>query len=659
MNKNYDDSEQISDNIKIKNDRKKDCIKSDEFNRIINEKDMHLDMSKTYSHSKTCFDYKNDNQLKEKEKYNNKTLSSIFSDFLSNDEKIIGNYNYLYNKKNNNNSIDDMEEKKIEKYFYDKNKNKKDKISKEEYLEKDKKNKKDNNKKEIKNKECNDIEMQKYKLKNIVKIIESTRKIKKIDKKYFSENLTNKKENKINEDKSKPKDINKKITTKNSPKSIQITTMNNINSKKLYINIDNTPKRRRIIKPITLKFGLSHKIKYNGIFKGINNCSSENMNKLFLTKSKNSNSNNPSKNKATHRYQLLINKIFKNLPKKQKISINKSTQERNHSEGQPNSLKNNMNLKIKSKDKSQKDKNFIKKFIFHHKIYTNSYLYNNNNININNYPSFSSVNKTSSEKMPSLNNKKINPKKLNIKIKISKQNLNNLNNYNNNLNPFIVNNNSMTYKNSYYEKNKTINLNDYLLLSLSNRINSNGKNKTKLSLLINKAIKKENSNYFNKSLNSVDYKKYKNQSCIRPINNYNTSTIIKNINNQKNKDNKYQLNTYKKHMKILTDSNISRNDKISKDYNKEKNSIKLKNIINKGKNNIKNNNNKKEVITSRDFKNNNTLKINSKRFINGKIICSLKKNGINTGKIYKRIYYNLGKIKSRDYSNLINVKLNL
>jgi hypothetical protein len=261
--------------------------------------------------------------------------------------------------------------------------------------------------------------------------------------------------------------------------------------------------------------------------------------------------------------------------------------------------------------------------------------------------------------MPSLNNKKINAKKLNIKIKISKQNLNNLNNYNNNLNPFIVNNNSMTYKNSYYEKNKTINLNDYLLLSLSNRINSNGKNKTKLSLLINKAIKKENSNYFNKSLNSVDYKKCKNQSCIRPINNYNTSTIIKNINNLKNKDNKYQLNTYKKHMKILTDSNISRNDKISKDYNKEKNSLKLKNIINKGKNNIKNNNNKKEVITSRDFKNNNTLKINSKRFINGKIICSLKKNGINTGKIYKRIYYNLGKIKSRDYSNLINVKLNL
>ena len=658
FNNNYDDSEQISGNIKIKNDRKKNGIKSDEFNRIINEKDMHLDMSKTYSHSKTCFDYKNDNHLKEKEKYNNKTLSSIFSDFLKNDEKIIGNYNYLYNKKNNNNFIDDMEEKKIEKYFYDKNKNKKNKIDKEEYLEKDKKNKKDNNKKEIKNKECNEIEMQKYKLKNIVKMIESTRKIKKINKKYFSENLTNKKENKINVDKSKSKDINKKITTENSPKTIQITTINNINSKKLYTNIDNTPKRRRIIKPITLKFGLNHKIKYNGIFKGINNCSSENMNKLFLSKSKNSKSNNQSKNKAIHRYQLLISKIFKNLPKKQKISINKSTQERNHSEGQPNSLKKNMNLKIKSKDKSQKDKNFIKKFISHHKINTNSYIYNN--ININNYPSFSSLNKTSSEKMPSLNNKKNNVKKLNIKIKISKQNLNNLNNYSNNLNPFIVNNNSMTYKNSYFEKNKTINLNDYLLLLLSNRINSNGKNKTKLCLLINKAIKKENSNYFNKSLNSVDYKKYKNQSCIGPNNNYNTSTIIKNINNLKNKDNNYQLNTYyKKHMKILTDSNISRNDKITRDYNKEKNSIKLKGIVNKGKNNIKNNNNKKEVITSRDFKNSNTLKINSKRFVNSKIVCSLKKNGINTGKIYKKINYDLGKKKSRDYNNWINAKLNL
>ena len=644
LNRNYNDSEQVSDNIWIKNDKKKDCIQSDEFSKIINEKDVHLDISKTYSHSKTCFDYKNENEnenqidyIKEKEKFNNKTLSSIISEFFKNDEKIFGNYNYFYNKKNN--FVDDMEEKKIEKYFYMNNKNINNSINKEKNLSKDKK---ENNKKKI-NKEFNDIEIQKSKLKNIVKMIESNQKIQKINIKYFSENVTNKKEKKVSEDKSKSKGANKKITLKNSPKNKQITTtiINNNNSKKANINIDNTSKKKRKIKPITLKFDLNRKIKYNKYFKNNNsNSSSENLNKLFLSKSKNSKSNNASKNKAIHRYQLLITKIFKKLPKRQKISINKSTVEINHSEGHKNLIKRNMNLKIKSKDKSHKDNHYIKKFISHHKIYTSSYIYNN--VNINNYPSFSSVNKTSSEQIFLLNNKKMNIKKLNIKIKICKQNINNLNNHKNSINPFIVNNNSMTYKNGYHEKNKTINLNDYLLLSLSNRINSNGKNKTKINLLINKTIKKENSNYFNKSLNSVEYKKGKNQSCIRPINNYNTSSIIKNLNNLKNKDNKYQINTFnKRHMKILTDSNISRNNNISKDY-KEKNSLKLKGIINKGKNNMKKNNNKKEVITSRD---NKTLKIKSKKFINGKLICTLKKNEIDTGKIYKKLNFHIGKIK--------------
>ena len=61
---------------------------------------MNLDMSKTYSHSKTCFYWKNENgYIIEKEKGNSKTLSSIIAEFLINDEKIIENYNYIYNKK--------------------------------------------------------------------------------------------------------------------------------------------------------------------------------------------------------------------------------------------------------------------------------------------------------------------------------------------------------------------------------------------------------------------------------------------------------------------------------------------------------------------------------------------------------------------------------
>ena len=66
-----------------------------------------------------------------------------------------------------------------------------------------------------------------------------------------------------------------------------------------------------------------------------NNSSSENLNKLFLSKSKmsNSKSNNASKNKTTHRYQQLINKILNNIPKNQKLSLNRYTQERNHSDG--------------------------------------------------------------------------------------------------------------------------------------------------------------------------------------------------------------------------------------------------------------------------------------------------------------------------------------
>ena len=101
---------------------------------------------------------------------------------------------------------------------------------------------------------------------------------------------------------------------------------------------------------------------------------------------------------------------------------------------------------------------------------------------------------------------------------------------------------------------------------------------------------------------------------------------------------------------MYTDSSISRNDKNYKEH-KENNSIKLKYIIIKDKNNIKNlknYNNKKEGITSRENNKSNTININSKRFINGKIICNLKKNEFDNGKAYKKINFNFGKIKKRD-----------
>ena len=630
LNRNYEGDNNNDDDSKRTKNKKKDKIKKNEFKKIINEKDMNLDMSKTYSHSKTCFYWKNENgYIIEKEKGNSKTLSSIIAEFLINDEKIIENYNYIYNKKIN--FKDDSDEKKIENYFYMNN------------IYKDKKNK---YKKNIKNKGYNDIEMQKFKLKNIVKMIESTNNYKKINKKYLSENITNKKGIKTKEEKSKSKNMNKKVTSKNSPAYKKIMNTNKINPKLININLNSTSNKKKIIKPITLKFdSLSHKIN-NKKIKYNNNSSSENLNKLFLSKSKvsNSKSNNASKNKTTHRYKVLINKIFKNIPKNQKLSLNKYTQARNHSDGQKYLIKKNMNLKMKSKEKPKIENNYIKKIISNNKIYNNNYLYSN----INNFPSFSSINKTSSEKTTSLNNKKNNIKKnINIKIKISRKNYN-INNYKNNINPFILNNNSMLYKNSYNEKNKTINLNDYLLLSLSNRINSTGKNKTKLNLKANKTIKKEYSNYFNKSLNSIEFTKIKNQSCIRPVNNYNRAAIIKNTNS---KEKKYQLNTYNKnHLKMYTDSSISRNDKNYKEH-KENNSIKLKGIITKDKNNIKNlknYNNKKEGITSRENNKSNTIKINSKRFINGRIICNLKKNEFDNGKVYKKINFNFGKIKKRD-----------
>ena len=195
-------------------------------------------MSKTYSHSKTCLYSKKDNEyIKEKEYLNGKTLSSIISDFLNIDEKIIGNYNYFYNSKAN--FIDDMEEKKLEKYFYNKNI-----INKENNIYKDIN---DINKKEIKNKGCNDIEMQKFKLKNIVKMIEFTNELKKLNKKFFSENITGKKEIKNKEDKdkskSKNKNINNKITSIYYPKNKQ-NNINLIKAKKININTNSTSKKK-------------------------------------------------------------------------------------------------------------------------------------------------------------------------------------------------------------------------------------------------------------------------------------------------------------------------------------------------------------------------------------------------------------------------------
>ena len=79
-----------------------------------------------------------------------------------------------------------------------------------------------------------------------------------------------------------------------------------------------------------------------------------------------------------------------------------------------------------------------------------------------------------------------------------------------------------------------------MLLSLSNRIYSKGKNKIKLNLILNKPIQKEKSNFNSKSLNYIEFKKNKNQSCISPIDNlnYNTITTQKNFNS---KEKKYQL----------------------------------------------------------------------------------------------------------------------
>ena len=97
-----------------------------------------------------------------------------------------------------------------------------------------------------------------------------------------------------------------------------------------------------------------------------------------MSKSKVSNSklNNASKNKTAHGYQQLINKILNNIPKNQKLSLNRYTQERNHNDRQKYIIKTNVNLKIKNKEKPKKENHYIKKIISNNKIYHNNFIYN-------------------------------------------------------------------------------------------------------------------------------------------------------------------------------------------------------------------------------------------------------------------------------------------
>ena len=616
--------------MKIDNDKE---TNNEPFHKIISEKDMELDLSKTYSHSKTCLnnDYFQINE-NEKKLINEKNLSSIISDFLNFDEKVIENYKYLNSK--NSNITEDKEEKKVATYFklFDSdlkkgNIHQKKGKKKIENIELQKIKIKENNRKK---KDDNvDINLQKLKLKNIFKIIKSSNNLKKININY--ENLTiNKSSNKqsLNKNKSK-KNINKKNSIKNkqsvnSKINNSKNKTNNSNKKKINgISTNYISLRKKINNPMSSRPYNIKQIKNNKFIKKDNNFSmSNNLNKLFITRTKNSesNSNHPSKNKQPHRYKLLINSIFDNLQNKQKIQ-NNNDKLRNYSDGQKFNNKKDKN--IKSKNKSKRENIFKRKKInlnivnqnhIHNDTYNNHLKYNQN---MNNLMSSTSINKTSSEKTNSRKNKKMNIKNMNIKInplKTKKLNsLNYINIFKKTKNPFMLySKEKIIRQSSNKNKFKNININEYSSFSLTNRMNKNKIDKNKLNLIIAKTIENENIHYINKNL--VNFKKIKNQNCITSNNN---KINIKKINIIDRK----MLSNIRENLKNNSnniDNYISRNEEFFK-KNKINNTLKL-NLNNIEKSNIRNLNNKKG-ITSREK---NKTKINSKNYKNENLICNLK-----------------------------------
>lgn len=621
---------------KINNDKQ---TKNEPFHKIISEKDMELDLSKTYSHSKTCLNNEffqvNEN---EKKLINEKNLSSIIYDFLNFDEKVTDNYKYPNSK--NSMIINDKEETKVATYFklFDKelrngNSHLKNDNKKIQNIELQKIKVKENNRK---NKDDNaDINFQKLKLKNIFKIIKSSNNLKKININY--ENLTiNKSSNKqsLNKNKSK-KNTDKKNSIKNrkdanSKKTSSKNKTNNSKSDKKKINTFSTnyiSLRKKVNNPMSSRPFNIKQIKNHKFIKKDNNFSmSNNLNKLLITKTKNSesNSNHPSKNKQPHRYKLLINNIFDNLQIKQK-NKNNIDKLRNYSDGQKFNNKKDKN--VKSKEKTKRDNIFKRKKInlnivnqnhIHNDTYNNHLKYNQN---MNNLMSSSSINKTSSEKTCSRKNKKVNIKNMNIKInplKTKKLNsLNYINIFKKAKNPFILYSKEKINRQSPNKnKFKSINLNEYLSFSLTNRMNKNKIDKNRLNLIIAKTIENDNIHYINKSL--VNFKKIKNQNCMASNNN---KSNIKKINKI---DRKLLNSNLRENFKnnINNDNYLSRNDEF---FKKNKINITLKlNLNNIDKSNIRNLNNKKG-ITSREK---NKTKINSKKYKNENLISNLKKKEI-------------------------------
>jgi len=622
----------------MKNNNDKET-KNEPFHKIISEKDMELDLSKTYSHSKTCLnnEYFQVNE-KEKKLINEKNLSSIITDFLNFDEKVAENYKYLNNK--NSTILNDNEENKVASYFklFDSDLKKENshikKVNKKiDKIEIQKIKIKENRK--IKDDDI-DINLQKLKLKNIFKIIKSSNNLKKININY--ENLTiNKNSNKqsLNKNKSK-KTTDKKNSAKNkqsinSKKNSSKNKTNNSRSDRKKINTIRTnyiSLRKKVNNPMSSRPYNIKQIKNNKFIKKDNNFSmSNNLNKLFITRTKNSesNSNHPSKNKQPHRYKLLINSIFDNLKNKQKIQDN-NDKLRNYSDGQKFNNKKDKN--IRSKDKSKRDNIFKRKKInlnvvkqnhIHNDTYNNHLKYNQN---MNNLMSSSSNNKTSSEKTCSRKNKKVNIKNMNIKInplKAKKLNsLNYINIFKKSKNPFILySKEKINRQSSNKNKLKNINLNEYLSFSLTNRMNKNKIDKNKLNLIIAKTIENENVQYINKSL--VNFKKIKNQNFMTFNNN---KSNIKKINKIDRKMLSNHLRENLKNNSNNIDNYISRNEEFFK-RNKINNTLKL-NLKNIDKSNTRNLNNKKG-ITSREK---NRTKINSKKNKNDNIICNLKKKEI-------------------------------
>ena len=614
--------------------------KNEPFHRIISEKDMELDLSKTYSHSKTCLnnEYFQVNE-KEKKIINEKNLSSIISDFLNFDEKVTENYKYLNSK--NSTIINDKEETKIASYFklFDidlkkENSHLKKDNKKFENIEIQKIKTKENNRK---NKDDNvDINLQKLRLKNIFKIIKSSNNLKKININY--ENLTiNKSSHKqsLNKNKSK-KTADKKNSVKNkqsinSKKTSSKNKTNNSKSDKKKIKTINSnyiSLKKKINNPMSSRPYNIKQIKNHKFIKKDNNFSiSNNLNKLVITRTKNSESNSkhPSKNKQPHRYKLLINNIFDNLQNKEK-NQNNNDKLRNYSDGQKFNNKKNKN--IKSKDKSKRDNIFKRKKI-NLNIVNQNHIYNdtyNNNFkyiqNMNNLMSSSSINKTSSEKTCSRKNKKVNIKNMNIKtnpLKTKKLNsLNYINIFKKAKNPFMLySKENINRQSSNKNKFKNINLNEYLSFSLTNRMNKNKIDKNKLNLIIAKTIENENANYTNKSL--VNFKKIKNQNCMSSNNN---KSNIKKVNKIDKKMLNNNLRENVKNNNNNIDNYISRNEEF---FKRNKNNISLKlNLNNIDKSNIRNLNNKKG-ITSREK---NKTKLNSKKFKNENKIYNLKKKEI-------------------------------